>query len=76
VGYHRFGDVDQSRQYLQRAFALAGEYGFNQYLFEAEEALLRLDVAPQIRQAPSDISLDLKEVAGAIRDMREAAGVA
>ena len=75
VGYHRFGDLEQARSHLKRAIVLAEEHGINQYLFEAEEALLQLEVPATTRRAPSEVSLDVEEVAGAIRGMREAAGV-
>jgi tetratricopeptide (TPR) repeat protein len=75
VGYHRFGHLDQARAHLERAIALAEEHGINQYLFEAEEALLQLEVPATTRSTPSELSLDVEEVAGAIRGMREAAGV-
>ena len=55
--------------------AMAGEHGFNQYLFDAEEALLRLDVETPPRKAPADISLDTQEVALAIKELRRSVGV-
>jgi uncharacterized protein HemY len=76
VGYHRFGNVDQARAHLQRALAMAQEHGINQYLFEAEEALLQLDVPAAARSVSATVPIDLQEVAGAIREMKEAAGVA
>jgi tetratricopeptide (TPR) repeat protein len=73
-GYRRFGDP-KARIHLERAMALAAEHGINQSLFEAEEALLQLDTPLPPHRAPADISLDLREVAEAIRELRESAGV-
>lgn len=75
VGYQRFGALDEARRYLQRAIALAEEHRINHYLFDAEEALLQLEVPATKRSAPSNLSLDVEEVADAIRGMRETAGV-
>jgi tetratricopeptide (TPR) repeat protein len=69
-GYRRFGNVEKARPYLRRARALAGEHGLHQYLSEAEEALLQLESVPP-RKAAADVSLDVFEVATAIRDLRE-----
>jgi len=75
VGYQRFGALDEARRYLQRAIALAEEHRIHHYLFDAEEALLQLEVPATKRSAPSNLSLDVDEVADAIRGMRETAGV-
>jgi tetratricopeptide (TPR) repeat protein len=74
-GYRRFGDLAAARRHLERAMAMAGEHGFNQYLFDAEEALLQLDVETPPRKAPADISLDTQEVALAIQELRRSVGV-
>jgi tetratricopeptide (TPR) repeat protein len=76
LGYHRFGDTDQARVHLQRAMALAEEHGMNEYLFQAEEALFALNAPASSRTQHSEVPLDLAEVAGAIRHLRESAGVA
>jgi tetratricopeptide (TPR) repeat protein len=73
LGYRRFGDTKKARQFLERAMALAGEHGLNQYFFQAEEALLAID-APPPHRVPADVSLNLEEVAGAIRELRESVG--
>lgn len=74
-GYRVFGDFDKARHHLQRALAMATAHGFNQYLFEAEEALLQLDrPTPQHRHVET-ISLNTEEVAHAIRGLRESVGV-
>ena len=75
LAYRNFGDTDQARDHLQRAMTLAGSYGFSQYLFEAEEALLQLDVVVPSRRETTDISLDTREVADALRDLRDSVGV-
>lgn len=73
-GYRRFGEQEKARAMYTRALALAQEHGLNQFLFEAEEALLQLDIVPPTVRGV-DPSLDLTEVASAVREMREAAGV-
>lgn len=75
LGYRHFGDTETARSHLQRAVALAGTYGFSQYLFEAEEALLQLDVVMPTRPQFLEISLDTQEIARAIREMREGVAV-
>lgn len=75
LGYHRFGNIDQARVHLERAIALAEEHGINEYLFEAEEALSKLNAPASSRTSPRELPLDLEEVASAIRELREAAGV-
>ena len=75
VGYHRLGKVERARPHLERAMSSAREHGFNQYLFEAEEALLQLDSVAPPRRVAKDVSLDVEEVAHAIREIRESVGV-
>lgn len=74
-GYRTFGDIDKARHHLQRALSMATVHGFNQYLFEAEEALLQLDRPTPLPRSISEISLDTEEVAKAIRELRESVGV-
>lgn len=74
-GYRRFGDLAAARHHLERAMAMAGEHGFNQYLFDAEEALLQLDIETPPRKVPAEISLDTQEVALAIKELRRSVGV-
>ena len=75
-GYKQFGEATKARTHYERAVALAGEHGFNQMLFQAEEALLALETPPPPLPVPAAVSLDLEEVASAIRQMRETAGAA
>jgi tetratricopeptide (TPR) repeat protein len=75
LGYQRFGDFAKARTFLEKALAFASEHGLNQYLFEAEEALLQLDIVTP-PHASKEISLDTQEVADAIRELRETADVA
>jgi tetratricopeptide (TPR) repeat protein len=75
LGYHRFGNIEHARAHLQRAMALAEEHGINDFLFQAEEALFALTSPPKTRPNRTAIPLDLQEVAGAIRHLRETAGV-
>ena len=74
TGYQRFGNFAKARLHLERAMALAGEHGLNQFLFEAEEALFQLDTAKPPRRVAGGISLDVDEVASAIRELRESVG--
>jgi tetratricopeptide (TPR) repeat protein len=74
-GYRAFGDFEKARHHLQTALTMATSHGFNQYLFEAEEALLQLERPTPRTVRVQDISLDTEEVANAIRELREAAGV-
>lgn len=75
TGYQRFGDFAKARRHLERAVVLAGEHGFNQFLFEAEEALFELETPKPPRRVPGELSLDVEEVASAIRELRESVGV-
>jgi tetratricopeptide (TPR) repeat protein len=74
VGRHRFGDDESARQHLQRAMLLAEEHGLNQFLIEAETALADLGTPTPPLRTPA-VSLDVEEVAMAIRSLRESAGV-
>lgn len=75
TGYQRFGDFVKARSHLERAMAMAGEHQLSQFLFEAEEALLQLEMTTPPRRVPGEISLDVEEVATAIRELRESVGV-
>jgi tetratricopeptide (TPR) repeat protein len=75
VGYGRFGEPEKARPHLERAVALAGEHALNQYLFEAEKALQELENITPPRSIASSLSLDVEEVAHAIKGLREKAGV-
>lgn len=74
LGYHRFGNTDRARHHLERAMLSAGEHGLNQYFFEAEEALLQLEATTPPRRVSAEASLDVQEVALAIRELRESVG--
>ena len=75
TGYQKFGDLEKARQHLQSALTIATAHGFNQYLFEAEEALLQLETAAPPQHDVVEISLDTEEVAQAIKELRQSAGV-
>lgn len=75
LGHERFGNGERARVALRKAMALAEEHGINEYLFQAEEALLGLDARTLATRPPVQIPLDLTEVADAIRDLKHAAGV-
>lgn len=75
IGYQRFGNQARAQKHLQRAMDLASRHGFNQYLFEAEEALLQLNAPAPPPVSQPKLSLDTEEVAQAIRELRQTAGV-
>lgn len=75
TGYQRLGDLTRARVHLERAMAMAGEHGLNQYLFEAEEALLELETPTPPHLVQGELPLDIEEVANAIRELRESVGV-
>jgi tetratricopeptide (TPR) repeat protein len=74
LGYRQFGYPAKARFHLQRAILLAGKHELNQFLFEAEEALLELDAFAPPPQ-PSPIGLDTEEIAQAIHRLRLATAV-
>lgn len=74
-GYHRFGDVPNAKLFLERALTLASEHGLNQYVFEAEKALKALETPTPRLHTTERLSLDVEEVAFAIKELRETAGV-
>jgi tetratricopeptide (TPR) repeat protein len=74
-GYQRFGNSGKARLHLERAMAMATEHGLNQYLFEAEEALYQIDTPMPRRRVAEEVSLDVDEVASAIRELRVSVGV-
>jgi tetratricopeptide (TPR) repeat protein len=76
LGYRRFGDLSKARSFLERALTLAEQHALNQQLFDAEEALLQLDAPQPPLRTSRDVSLDLEEVACAIRELRESVGAA
>ena len=76
LGYQRFANESKARAHLQQALGLAELHGINQFLFDAEEALLQLDVTTPPQRAQREVPLDLEEVANAIRSMRDSVGVA
>ena len=75
VAYRRFSDYDRARAYLERALSMAEEHGFNMYLFEAESALRDLNAPAPPPKVPATLSLDTREVASAIQQLREEATV-
>ena len=75
LAYRNFSDADTARRHLQRAVKLAASYGFSQYLFEAEEALMQLDDVAETRRERETTSLSTREIAYAIKQMRESVAV-
>ena len=75
-GYRRFGYSEKARASFERAFALAGEHGFNQFLFKAEAALQDIETAtPPLRES-AVVPLSVEEVANALQRMSTTAGMA
>jgi tetratricopeptide (TPR) repeat protein len=73
-GYRRFGAPDKARTHLERTIALATEHDFSQFLFEAEAELSRLR-EPIFVRTTAAMSLDVQEVADALRELRASASV-
>jgi len=71
MAYRRFEKFDKAQAYLERALTMAEERGFNRYVFEAEEALKNLRVATTPPRVPATLSLDTREVASAMEQLRE-----
>jgi tetratricopeptide (TPR) repeat protein len=71
LGYQRFANIEKARQHLTRAVALATEHTMNHYLFEAEEALLQLETPTPPRRTSTQTSVEVFEVAEALRELRE-----
>jgi tetratricopeptide (TPR) repeat protein len=74
-GYHRLGDANKARPYLEKAVTLATDLGFSQYLFEAEQSLSELERPVPTNNKVEPVVLDLEEVVDAIRGLREAAAI-
>jgi tetratricopeptide (TPR) repeat protein len=75
LAYQRFGNSGSARSFLERSLAMASEFGLNQYVFGAEAAIDKLETHSPLQRTPAEVSLDVREVAGAIRELRETAGV-
>jgi tetratricopeptide (TPR) repeat protein len=74
-GYQRLGRTDLACGYFERALALATEHQFNQVVFYVEEALQKVaspTMEPQ--QVSLQPSIEVQEIAGEIRRLREFAG--
>ena len=72
--YLKFGQPDRARRHLTRAVELAERHKISQLLFDAEEALHQLEETTPPREVEPTISLDVAEVAQAIRQLRETVG--
>jgi tetratricopeptide (TPR) repeat protein len=77
-GYRLFHKPELARQALQRAVELATANQINQVLFKAEASLAELEAGRQAKQPvpTAEAAPETLEVAGAIREMRQLAGVA
>jgi tetratricopeptide (TPR) repeat protein len=77
-GYLRLGHFEEAVHWLTEAVSTANKHGLYQTVFEAESELVEARQARtrQIQAAPyRDIAPDITEVAEAMREMREMAGV-
>ena len=75
LGYQALGNAGDAELHLRRAVALAGEHGINKSLFEAEEALQRLEAPRPSHRIDKEVPFELREVASEIQRMKVAAGV-
>jgi len=69
-GFLRFGKGELARDHLNRAAALAAEFGLNQILFEAEAAMSSLNAPTPPHRVSAEMPLEVEEVASAIRELR------
>lgn len=77
-GYRLFGHTEQAEACLKRSIELAEKHHINEVLFKAEQSLegLRDGGVVIIAQAqPFQPSVEVERVAGAVREMRDLAGV-
>lgn len=76
-GYRLFHRFTHARSSLERAIEIASSHRLNQVLFRAEETLqeIRDGGVIIIARAPTAPSPEVGEVANAVREMRELAGV-
>jgi tetratricopeptide (TPR) repeat protein len=73
-GYQRLGRIDLACGHLERALSVATEHHFNQIVFYIEEALQRVTSTTTASQPiEPQSSEEVREIAGAIRQMRELA---
>jgi len=70
TGFLRFGKGELARHHLERAAALAAEFGLNQVLFETEAALASLNAPTPPHRVSAEIPLGVEEVASAISELR------
>ena len=77
VGYHRFGDVDQGAQFISNARSRwPRSTASTSICSRRKRHCSQLDAPPATSSSASAASARLEEVAGAIRELREAVGVA
>ena len=70
LSYRSLGDVAEARNWLGRALTFAEEHGYNQIVFQAEEALTSLSrgaTSPVSAEAPSAAPLEVREGLRAMR---------
>jgi tetratricopeptide (TPR) repeat protein len=75
LGYHRFGNLSEAELHLQKAVVLAGEHGINKSLFEAEEALHKLQAPPEPHHRETEVPFELEDIVTEIRRMKVDAGL-
>lgn len=75
-GYRLFAHTDQAKEALERSLAIATQHQINEMIIRAERALQQISDGGVVIIAQSTIpSPEIADVADAIRDMRELAGV-
>ncbi|HEX7939788.1 MAG TPA: hypothetical protein VF483_12450, partial [Gemmatimonadaceae bacterium] len=70
---HRLGKPELAQAHLERAIEMASAYGLSQSLFDAEASLEAVRRESPKRNKVELVPLDLEEIAGALRGLREAA---
>lgn len=76
-GYRLFGQFEEAQVWLGRALGSAQKHGLNQFSFEVDEELSLVTAGQRAaqREAVRCESVELTEIAFAIKSMRETAGV-
>jgi hypothetical protein len=71
LGYRAIGRLESARSWLERAVAFADEHGFGQTLFQAEEALARLELHEPPVEDPQVEPTTSFEVGAGLKALRE-----
>jgi len=74
-GYQQLGRTDLACGHLERALAVASDHHFNQLVFHVEEILQKVAAPTSVRVVVEpESSREVREIAGAIKRMREFSG--